>query len=73
MQAGDPNRPKLLRSRAEVVLCHEREVFARNFTRDGGRSPGVGMQVQTSNRLGLLRPKAVVVSAEEKAHRMRQV
>ena len=31
------------------------------------------MQVQTSNRLKLLRPKAVVVSVEEKAYKIRQV
>ena len=45
----------------------------RNCKRDGGRSSGVGMQVQTSNRLKLLWSKAMVVSVEEKAYRIRQV
>lgn len=35
--------------------------------RDEGRPLGVAIQVEVSNRLKLLRSKAVVVSVEEKA------
>ena len=39
----------------------------RNCRGDGGRSSEVGMQVQASKHLTLLRSKATVVSGEEKA------
>ena len=60
-------------------MRHERErgvgdsPAVRNCKRDGGRPFEFGMQVQTSNRLKLLWPKAMVVSVEEKAYRIRQV
>ena len=47
--------------------------MGRNCEGDGGRSFGGGMQVQPSNHLKLLWPKAMVVSVEEKAPGRRQV
>ncbi len=41
----------------------------RGCTRDGGRSSGIGIQVQIPNRLKLLWSKATVVSVEEKAYK----
>ena len=42
-------------------------------TEDEGRPLGAAMQVEASNHLKLLWSKAMVVSVEEKAHKMRQV
>ena len=38
----------------------------RGCTRDGGRSSGIGIQVQIPNSLKLLWSKVMVVSVEEK-------
>jgi len=46
---------------------------SRGDKRDGGSPAGIGMQVQISNRLKLLWPKAMVVSVGEKAYEIRQV
>jgi hypothetical protein len=55
-------------SRARVVLLHA------NYSRDEGRSLGVGLQDQASNHPELRRSKAVVVSVGEKSQqRLRQV
>jgi hypothetical protein len=44
-----------------------------NCKKDGGRPSEVGIQVQTSNCLMVLRPKVVVLSDEEKARATCQV
>ncbi len=38
----------------------------RGYTKDEGRSPGIGMQEQTSNQLNLLWQKATVMIVKEK-------
>ena len=58
-------RGNLCATSARTIVC--------NCERDGGRSFGVGMQVQASNHPKRLWSKATVVSVGEKAHVMRQV
>ena len=55
------------------MLRHEHSETVRNYTKDEGRPFGAARQGETPNHLKLLRSKAVVVSVEEKAHRMCQV
>jgi hypothetical protein len=45
----------------------------RRYRRDEGRPLGAAMQVEVPNHLKLLWTKAMVVSVEEKAYKMRQV
>jgi hypothetical protein len=45
----------------------------RNYTEDEGRPFEAALQGEASNHLKLLWPKAMVVSVEEKAHKMCQV
>ena len=56
--------------RQESAFLH---IGMRNCARDEGRPLGAGLQEQVSNHLKLLWAKAIVVSVEEKAHKMRQV
>ena len=49
-------------------MCHEsKHFFARNYTKNEGRSLGVGLQEQAPNHLKLLWLRAMVVSVKEKA------
>ena len=57
----------------EVLVWNVGTFASRSYKRDGGSPSEIGMQVQISNHLKLLWAKAMVVSIEEKAHRMRQV
>jgi hypothetical protein len=50
-----------------------RPVVVCNCTKDEGRPFGVVLQGKASNRLKLLWVKVMVVSVEEKAHKMCQV
>jgi len=54
-------------------LRHERSITVRNCTKDEGRPFGAGLQEPAPNHLKLLWSKAMVVSVEEKAHKMCQV
>jgi hypothetical protein len=49
------------------------KVAPRGCIRDGGRPSGAVIQVKVPNRLKLLWSKAMVVSVEEKAYKIRQV
>ena len=71
----DPNYPKVwLRNPERRNLCAtSARIIACNCERDGGRSFGVGMQVQASNHpKRLWSKKTTVVSVGGKAHVMRQ-
>ena len=48
-------------------------IALRSCKGDGGRPSEAALQGEASNRLKLLWAKAMVVSVEEKAHKMRQV
>ena len=48
-------------------------IALRSCKGDGGRPSEAVLQGEASNRLKLLWSKAMVVSVEEKAHKMRQV
>ena len=48
-------------------------IALRSCKGDGGRPSEAAVQGEVSNRLKLLWSKAMVVSVEEKAHKMRQV
>jgi hypothetical protein len=58
-----------MRPKCGKSVCHEHILRRRRvwrYTRDGGRPPEVGSQVQASNHCELLSSKAMVVSVAVK-------
>jgi len=59
--------------RLVVKFLRSTRLALRSCRRDGGRPSEAALQEEASNRLKLLWAKVMVVSVEEKAHKMRQV